>query len=206
MKLPDQPSQILFLPGALGRTELWQPVIALLTHTARKMHVGWPGFGDIPPDPRIEGVDDLVGQLLSRIDQPTALVAQSMGGAIALRAALKAPGEITHLVLTATSGGINVGALGGKDWRPAFHVANPHLPRWFSDDHEDLSEQLHKINIPALLLWGSADSISPVRVGKYLASRLPLARMYVINGAEHDLAITHASTVAQLVENFINRY
>ena len=203
MKIPDQPSQILFLPGALGRTELWQPVIALLNHPARKMHVGWPGFGGIPPDPRIEGIDDLVGRLLSRIDRPTALVAQSMGGAIALRAALKAPGAITHLVLTATSGGIDVGALGGEDWRPAFHAANPHLPRWFADDHEDLSARLPEIDIPALLLWGDADPVSPPRVGEYLASHLPRAQMHVIEGAGHDLAATHAPAVAPLIESFL---
>ena len=197
------PSQILFLPGALGRTQLWEPVASLLSHPAPKRHVGWPGFGSVPPEPRINGFDDLVGMVFAKINQPTALVAQSMGGAIAVRVALANPTLITHLVLAVTSGGINVSALGGKDWRPSFCEANPQLPRWFSAYQEDLSSKLSAIHIPTLLLWGDSDPISPVCVGEHLALLLPCACLHVIRGGDHDLAETHATEIAPLIDELL---
>lgn len=139
----------------------------------------------------------------AKINQPTALIAQSMGGAIAVRVALEKPELITHLVLAVTSGGIDVAALGGENWRPSFHESNPHLPRWFSTYQEDLSAKLPTILIPTLLLWGDSDPISPVCVGERLAFLLPSAHLHVVEGGDHDLAETHASEIAPLVDGFL---
>lgn len=199
----ELPSQILFLPGALGRVQLWEPVANRLSCTADKVHVGWPGFGAVPPDPRVHGIGDLVQMVLDKIDRPTALLAQSMGGVIAMRAALAKPRLITHLVLAATSGGVDVAALGGMDWRPAFKESNPGLPDWFSIWQDDLSAKLPAIRIPTLLLWGDSDPVSPVPVGEHLAGLLPRARLYVAGGGRHDLVETHAAEVAPLIDQFL---
>lgn len=74
------PAKLIFLPGASGNTQFWQPVAERLTHLAQPVHIGWPGFGDTPPMPGVTGMSDLVARVLAEIDQPTALVAQSMGG------------------------------------------------------------------------------------------------------------------------------
>lgn len=153
------PTKILFLPGASARTEFWQPVSGLLTHPARKVLMSWPGFGPTPPDPNVNGIDDLVAGVVSEIDQPAALIAQSMGGIIAILAALECPKRITHLVLCVTSGGIDTAALGAQDWRPELLRLNPSSPRWFVDYKSDLSSRLADISAPALLLWGDADPI-----------------------------------------------
>ena len=182
MHSSDAPSQLLFLSGALGRTQFWMPVAKLLAYSGDRKHGGWPGFGATPPDLRIKGFDDLVDMVVGRIDRPTALIAQSMGGAIAIRVALEKPEYITHLVLAATSGGVDVAALGGADWRASFHQANPQLPDWFSSYREDLSSKLPSLRIPTLLLWGDSDPISPVSVGERLASLLPRARLHVVEG------------------------
>lgn len=197
------PSQLLFLPGASGNTALWQPVANLLAHPAEKLHVGWPGFGATPPDPAVNGIDDLVARVVEKIDRPTALVAQSMGGAIALKAALQKPGLVTHLVLSVTSGGLDVAGLGALDWRPAFTQANPSLPGWFSGYQEDLTAQLPGIEAPTLLLWGDADPISPVAVGQRLASLLPRAERHVFPGGDHDLASSFAREVAPLIDRHL---
>jgi pimeloyl-ACP methyl ester carboxylesterase len=204
MSTPEKnPSQILFLPGAIGRTHLWEPVKGSLSGKAHKAHIGWPGFTDTPASPLVNGIDDLVKMVLAKVDQPTALIAQSMGGVIAIQAALAKPKLITHLVLTATSGGIDVSALGGEDWRPALIESNPQLPRWFSTYQEDLSAKLPTIQIPTLLIWGDADPISPVRVGEHLASLLPHAHLHVVKGGDHNLAETHAAEVAPLISKFL---
>lgn len=197
------PSKLLFLPGALGRTQLWEPVADLLSHPAEKVHFGWPGFGATPPDPSVRGIDDLVGRVAAQIEQPTALIAQSMGGVIAMRVALEKPDFITHLVLAVTSGGIDVMGLGGQDWRPSFQAANPLLPRWFSTHQEDLSPRLRRVTMPTLLLWGDSDPISPVRVGERLASLLPNAHLHIVQGGDHDLAETHAAAIVPLIEEHL---
>ncbi|MGL4410279.1 MAG: alpha/beta fold hydrolase [Zoogloea sp.] len=203
MPLTSSPLQILFLPGALGRTAIWQAVADRLQHPAPRTLLGWPGFGESPADPFIQGFDDLVKCVVDHLDRPTALVAQSMGGAIALRATLTCPQHITHLVLAATSGGLDVAALGGQNWRPSLRAAQPHLPEWFADYHEDLTPRLASISAPTLLLWGDADPISPPSVGKQLARHLPRAQLEVLMGGDHDLAETHANQIAPMIDRFL---
>ena len=197
------PDQLLFLPGASGNTQFWHPVAQKLATRAQKFHVGWPGFGDTPSIPGVNSMDDLVVRVLDDIDQPTALVAQSMGGIVAVRVALERPELITHLTLTVTSGGVDMSALGAHDWRPDFAAANPTLPSWFLDDQTDLTLRLAELRMPVLLLWGDSDPISPVRVGQRLAQLLPRAELHVFPGADHDLGFTHAAEVARLIEGHL---
>ncbi len=109
---PAMPRKLLFLPGASGNTQFWRPVADLLSYSAEKTHLGWPGLGSTPTDPSINGIHGLVARVVAQIDRPTALIAQSMGGVIAIRAALERPDRITHLVLTVTSGGVDISDLG----------------------------------------------------------------------------------------------
>jgi pimeloyl-ACP methyl ester carboxylesterase len=199
----QKPSTLFFLPGALGRTEFWHPVSGLLNYPAPKVHVTWPGFSGIPPDPRIRGIGDLVARVLADIDQPSALIAQSMGGVVAMLAALQKPELVTHLVLSATSGGMDLAAFDGEDWRPAIRAAHPGLPDWFTSYREDLTPSLSALRIPTLLLWGDADPISPVKVGRRLASLLPQAELQVVPGGDHNLGCTLAGLVAPLIDRHL---
>ncbi len=165
--------------------------------------MGWPGFGSTPAAPNVQRFDDLLTMVIEEIDRPSALIAQSMGGVVAVLAALAKPELVSHLVLTATSGGIDMSRHGAIDWRPSFMEANPSLPCWFSDCQEDLTSRLLTIKIPTLLLWGDADPISPVGVGRQLASLLPCARLHVFSGGGHDLANTFAEEAAPLIENYL---
>lgn len=193
------PTQLVFLPGAMGNAQFWQPVSDLLDRPPARRLLSWPGFGGAPPDPGIHDLDGLADTVMEAIDRPTALVAQSMGGIVAIKAALARPNLVTHLVLTATSGGVDVSGMGGFDWRPSILAEHPSVPRWFIDYHEDLSDALRTVTAPTLLLWGDADPISPVRVGQHLAHLLPHATLVVINGGQYDVARTHAAQIAPLI-------
>ncbi len=197
------PTKLIFLPGALGSPEFWKPVAGRLLHPASRTRLGWPGFGYTPADPQVHTIDDLVPRVVAEIDQPSALIAQSMGGIIAVQAALARPELVTHLVLAATSGGIDTANLGAQDWRPAFVKANPSLPRWFTDDRSDLSASLGLIRAPVLLLWGDSDPISPVAVGQRLSALLPRARLHVFAGGEHDFANKLAPGVAAMIDQHL---
>lgn len=199
------PSKLLFLPGASGDTQFWRPAANLLTYPAEKVYLGWPGFGSIPFDPKVNSLHDLVDRVIAEIDQPVALIAQSMGGVVAVQAVLEKPELVTHLVLVVTSGGMDLESFGAQDWRPLAHAVNPSFPRWFSDYDEDLTPQFHKIQTPTLLLWGDADPISPVSVGQRLAALLPHARLHIVSGGDHHLAMIHAKEVASLIDAHLAR-
>lgn len=199
----QKPGKLLFLPGASGRTDFWHPVAERLTCPASKVHVAWPGFGAVAPDPGVTGIGDLASRVLAMIDQPSAIIAQSMGGVVAMLAALRKPELVTHLVLSVTSGGMDMRAFDAEDWRPAMRAAQPGLPDWFASYHEDLTPHLSTLRIPTLLLWGDADPISPVQAGERLASLLPRAELHVFPGADHDLARTCAGIVAPLVDRHL---
>jgi pimeloyl-ACP methyl ester carboxylesterase len=196
-------TKLLFLTGASGNTNFWRPVADRLILPGERIHFGWPGFGHTPPDPDVNSIEDLIVKVIDEIDSPTVLIAQSMGGVIALRAVLEKPELVTHLVLSATSGGINLSDLGVQDWRPSFHAANPTLPRWFSNYKVDMTELLGSIEAPALLLWGDADPISPPIVGERLLSLLSHAELHIIEGGTHDFANSLAYKVAPLIDKHL---
>jgi pimeloyl-ACP methyl ester carboxylesterase len=197
----------LWLPGAVGSSAFWRPVAACLrelrgsrqTLSAQDKFFSWPGLGSEPGSHVVRRFSDLVHMVLSEMDQPVKIIAQSMGGLIALKAALAAPDKVSRLVLVATSAGLPMSRFDAADWRGPYFKAYPHAPRWIGEEQEDLSEVLPSIEIPTLLLWGSDDRISPVPVGQRLQELMPNATLEVVSGGAHDLALTHATSVAALV-------
>jgi pimeloyl-ACP methyl ester carboxylesterase len=194
-------TKTLFLPGASASAAFWRPAAALMGLDG--IFLAWPGLGNEPPDPGVNGIDDLVAPVCARMDTPVNVVAQSMGGLIAIKAALAAPQLVRRLVLVATSGGVPVADLGGADWRAAYYAAFPHAAAWIGEARTDLSAEITTIRAPILLLWGDSDPISPVAVGERLKSLLPDARLHVVTGGDHDLAVTHAPDVAALIERHL---
>ncbi len=194
---------LIFLPGASGNRTLWTPVADGLSHPGSRRFFGWPGFGGVPEDPSVNGIGDLVSRVVEAMTGPVVLFAQSMGGIVALRAALEAPEKVRSLVLSVTSGGIDVRSLGAFDWRRDFVTANPNTPRWFLDANDDLSPRLREIAVPVLLLWGDADPISPIAVGERLATLLPDAELVVVPGGTHDLAFERADEVLPHIERHL---
>jgi pimeloyl-ACP methyl ester carboxylesterase len=126
-----------------------------------------------------------------------------MGGVIAIRAALQKPELVRHMVLSVTSGGIDVASLGASDWRPTFMALNPTVPSWFLDEREDLTNRLGELPFPVLLLWGDADSISPIAVGQQLAELLPRAELVIVKNGTHDLVSERANEIIPYIEKHL---
>lgn len=198
-----KPEKLIFLPGAGGSPDFWRPLSRALEHRAPRCLLGWPGFGEVEADDAVTGIDDLVSMVIDEMDWPCALVAQSMGGVIAVRALLERANRATHLVLTATSGGADMSTLGAKDWRVEYLPANPDVPRWFVDYREDLTEQVRSIHVPTLLLWGDSDAVSPLAVSCRLQELLPDSRAHVVRSGEHDFGHRMASVVAPVIDSFL---
>ena len=75
---------LIFLPGASGNTTFWQPVIQRLQDNST-MVVAYPSFGGYPDEMKVQSFEDLQDYVLNQIQQPSVVVAQSMGGIFAVK-------------------------------------------------------------------------------------------------------------------------
>lgn len=198
-------TRLLFLPGAGGSAGFWDPVADRMQEHWDRRLLAWPGLGEEPPRAEVRGIDDLVRLTLENIGDGADLIAQSMGGLVAIKAALAAGGRVRRLVLCATSGGLPVEALGAADWRADYRRDFPAAAAWITEAREDLTGRLGELDVRTLLLWGDSDPISPVAVGERLLTLLPDAKLHVVKGAGHDLARTHAGEAAFWIQDHLAR-
>ncbi|RZJ12271.1 MAG: alpha/beta hydrolase [Rubrivivax sp.] len=190
---------LLFLPGITGDGAFWRPVGERLPVAWPKTYISYPGLGTQPPSPDVKGLDDLLVRAERELTHPSVVVAQSMGGVLAVQLAARHPERVTQLVLVATSGGFDVRRHGASDWRPGFVEAFPGTPAWALAPAPDLSALWPRLTMPVLLVWGDQDTISPVAAGEFLAARLPNATLRVVAGGSHALATEHPDVVAALI-------
>ena len=162
------------------------------------------GFGDVPADSSICSLDDLFYWVVKGLPPLAShIIAQSMGGVLAVRLALDQPDRVASLVLVATSGGVDVARLGAADWRPEYVASLPRLPKWFVDDQTDFTERLAEIHAPTLLLWSDADPVSPLSIARFLAERIPRARLAIVRDGTHAFAQERADEVASLIRSHL---
>ena len=192
---------LIFLPGASGNTAFWQPVIQLLQDDSTIV-VAYPSFGGYADDVDVQSFEGLQAYVLNQIQQPSVVIAQSMGGIFAVQVALQKPEQVQALVLVATSGGIDLSPFQVADWREDYQQSFT-VPDWFVQHQSDLTGSLERIQCPVLLIWGDADPISPVALGQALHRQIPHAELHIVSQGQHDLAYVHAEHVAQLIQNFL---
>ncbi len=195
---------LYFFPGAIGDRLFWQAVANLLVQDFPKQTLQhYPAFAGQPNSEGIQNFNELSDWVVAQVQQPSVIIAQSMGGIFAIQAVLQQPALVQAVVLCATSGGIDLSAFSVSDWRQDYQQSVPDVPDWFMQAQVDLSPDLSSIDIPVLLLWGDDDTISPVTVGQYLAQQLPHATLQVVAHGQHDFAQTHAELVAAQIRVFL---
>ncbi|WP_457946494.1 alpha/beta fold hydrolase [Pseudarthrobacter sp. alpha12b] len=75
-------------------------------------------------------------------------------------------------------------------------------PTWLTDFRQDIT----KIDVPALIVHGTADNILPIdSTGRLFAKALPSAQYVEIEGAPHGLLWTHAAEVNEALLGFLSR-
>ncbi|HKO50343.1 MAG TPA: alpha/beta hydrolase [Polyangiaceae bacterium] len=191
---------VAYLPGASGRSTVWEPIANVLAHRREAFLFAYPGLGDVPDHEEIRSLPELVRWVASELPERCDLVALSMGSTIALSLALDYPERIRRLVLVVPCGGLNVQRFGALDWREAFVAARPFAPRWFVTDNSDFSERLSELSAPTLVVLGEDDAIAPPAIGEFLIERLPNAKLEIVSDASHDLEEEHPAFLASLIE------
>ncbi len=95
----DGASVVLLHHGVVD-SRIWDPVVPLLAERHRVVRYDQRGFGRSPlPDGPYSGVADLLAVLDAADLERAALVGCSLGGAVALTAAIEAPERVSSLVL-----------------------------------------------------------------------------------------------------------
>jgi len=201
---PTEYLPVAYLPGASGRSTVWEPIANVLAHRREALLFNYPGL-EAPGGEDIESLSDLTRWVASELPARCDVVSLSMGSAIALRLALEFPERVRRLVLVVPCGGVNALDFGALDWRERFLVRRPHAPRWFVNDSIDFRARLANIQAPTLLVFGAEDPIAPPAIGEFLVARLQTAKLEVVAHASHDLEEEHPAFLASLIEAHLRR-
>jgi pimeloyl-ACP methyl ester carboxylesterase len=66
-----------------------------------------------------------------------------------------------------------------------------------------LKGRLHRVRIPTLVLWGTADRVTTMEYGKSYAAAIPGAKFETIDGAGHFPHLEQPQAFAQAVLAFV---
>ncbi|HBO70089.1 MAG TPA: hypothetical protein DD658_08175 [Deltaproteobacteria bacterium] len=228
---------ILFLHGAGGTHHSWRDQWAGLKGTARLVIPDLPGHGGSPGPPRTS-IGEYAAWLREFVREAGlgrfVLAGHSMGGAIALQAALDRIGGLEALVLVATGAKLKVSpvitdGIGMRFREFARELAEmmmagasaPYLkedvskdilstrPETFLSDFRacdgfDVRERLGEIRLPTLVVAGGEDRLTPLRYAEFLATRIPGAVLKILPGAGHMVALENASEVNDVLSAFVH--
>jgi len=70
-------------------------------------------------------------------------------------------------------------------------------------DKFDIMDRVHTIKLPALVICGSEDDLTPVKYTHYLASKIEAARELIVSGTGHWVQTEKPKEVNQAIESFL---
>lgn len=70
-------------------------------------------------------------------------------------------------------------------------------------EHADARALLPEIELPTLLIYGDKDTITPPKMGEYLAAHLPRAELEIVAQAAHAPFLSHADWCIQKIQTWI---
>lgn len=162
------------------------------------------------------------------------LIGHSLGGAIVQMLAVRAPGWLTGIVLVGTGVRLRVhpnildGLLSNFEatidiicLRAFGPTASDNLisegrevmlntpPEVIHGDYSvcnqfNLMEKVAAINLPTLVISGTADKLTPVKYGQYLRDKIPGARQAVIKDAGHMMALEKPGEFTKIIADFLS--
>ena len=162
------------------------------------------------------------------------LIGHSLGGAIVQTLAVRTPGWLKSIVLVGTGARLKVHpdilegllsnfettidiicqwALGPtasetliKEGRDVMLNTPPQVIHadFSACNQFDLMEKVAAINLPTLVISGTADKLTPVKYGQNLCDHIPDARQAVIKDAGHYMALEKPEEFTKIIADFLN--
>ncbi|MCP5095564.1 MAG: alpha/beta hydrolase, partial [Chloroflexi bacterium] len=166
-------------------------------------------------------------------DKEIVLVGHSMGGAIVQMVALQQLPQLAGIALIGTSArlGVSPAILDNVLTEPQIAIDFVARYAWSKSAPEQLIEQskqllssvpkevlhgdflacstfdlrgqLHEIIVPALVISGSDDQMTPAKYGRLLANELPNAQYHNLEGSGHYIMLERAEKAAQVLQDFL---
>jgi pimeloyl-ACP methyl ester carboxylesterase len=224
--------------GAGGAHGHWGYQLRGLSDIAQVYTLDLPGHGRSAPP----GRDTIAGYTIVALDfmdalglERAALAGHSMGGAIALQAALDAPGRVAGLGLVGAGGRMRVapaildGLRGDRlttirtiveySYAPdapermhrqaeaAYALCDPAVYRgdYLACDTFDVLARLGEIGCPTTVVCGAADRMTPPKYAEALRDRIPGATLALIPGAGHMAPIERPAEVSAALRELVAR-
>ncbi len=163
--------------------------------------------------------------------EPFILAGHSMGGAVALSYALEYPDDLRGLILIGTGARLRVlpsfleelkqgrvpEAMAGYLYCPDAPEklidqgrkeiqstdASIYLADLTACDNFDVLGKLSQITVPALIICGSEDSMTPLKYSRYLDENIAQSRLEIIEEAGHMVMLEQAESVNRAIAKFI---
>ncbi len=229
-----QGETIVFLHGAGGAPPACASFVAMLAARHRLLIPSRPGFDDTPIgdcESPLDAAGVMAGFIRAVADRPVHVVAQSAGAEVGSWLAVRHPGLVASLVLSApstfaerhsadagppTPEELDALLYGATPWwsapptgderRRIARNARANMARARSrDGHRDLLPLLAEIAAPTLLLVGTGDRMIPADSVAPFQKHIPSCHRVFIHGAAHELPISAGPTWVGLVGDFIAR-
>lgn len=212
---PSSPLAVLFLHGVGSSSETWNGVMDRLAdrHPVAAFDLLGHGRSPTPDDPALFSRDAALGDIddvLAELGIPTVLVGHSLGGYLALAHAATRGGVAVGLVVLNTGPGFRDAAKreawNERSRRNAHRFGVAPQAAEINLQHDGVvMERLAVIEVPTLILAGTADRPEYTGAGQYLERKMPNGEFVAVEGGEHAMhETTHAAEIAELIDRFIH--
>jgi pimeloyl-ACP methyl ester carboxylesterase len=235
--VPERRPPVVFVHGAGGTHQHWLYQVRALPQTATYAP-DLPGHSRSrgPGRDRIAAYGDWLVAFLDSIGLERAvLTGHSMGGGIALDAALRYPERVAGLGLVATGARMRVapallerlsqdpeaaarliaGWLFGpeateemvRQGRRQLLQAQPEVlyGDFVACDAFDVRERLGEISAPAFVLCGTQDRMTPAKYAPFLRDGIAHSTLYLVEGAGHMVLLEQPQAVTRALQGLLDR-
>ncbi len=214
--------RVIFVHGTPGEADGWRDFLLNVPSGSEFLAVDRPGFGRTSPDraePHLARQADAIAALLvERNGRKTILVGHSLGGPIIARVAVDHPGQVGGLLILAGAFDPSlekihplqpVGELWGvRSLLPrAMRNANRELLP-LKQELEQLVPLLSQIDVPVIVMHGSADQLVPVANVAFMQAHFGSSSSMdtdIIVGADHFLPWKHRPAIELALSRLTGR-
>ncbi len=179
----------------------------------------------------VENYSEIISGFISKLGlDKVVIIGHSFGGRIAIKLASKNPDFLKGIVLVDSAGFVDktlsnkLKRIIAKPLKPIFkfkalhgirksiyrfigsedYVATPQLrENYLKVIGEDLSEDMKKINIPTMIIWGDKDKDTPINYAHKMKNIIKNSKLKIIKGAGHFSFLDKKEEFSESFKNFL---